>query len=125
MGYKSPMKACWKTHEMIGTKMKDGRRVPNCVPKDEGNDSPAKMTSAQYSKKNAKMRKDHKGPLSKQQTKGKSGTRTSFACRFGKNPHPMKAKDGTPSGYAHSLKRWGFGSPEAARSFCDKNKKKK
>ena len=23
---------CWKDHEMFGTKMKDGRKVPNCVP---------------------------------------------------------------------------------------------
>lgn len=27
---KSP---CWKGHEMVGTKMKNGRKVPNCVPK--------------------------------------------------------------------------------------------
>ena len=31
MGYKSPMKACWKNYKMIGTKMKDGKEVPNCV----------------------------------------------------------------------------------------------
>ena len=37
----------------------------------------------------------------------------------------MKAKDGTPSGYAHALKKWGFGSAAAARKFCNKNKKKK
>jgi len=33
---RSPFKMedpCWKTHEMIGTKMKNGREVPNCVPK--------------------------------------------------------------------------------------------
>ena len=36
----------------------------------------------------------------------------------------MKAKDGTPSGYSHALKEWGFGSAEEARSFCDNNKKK-
>ena len=24
---------CWDTHEMFGTKMKAGRKVPNCVPK--------------------------------------------------------------------------------------------
>lgn len=23
---------CWKGYEMIGMKMKDGRKVPNCVP---------------------------------------------------------------------------------------------
>jgi len=26
---------CWKTHEMVGTKMKNGKEVPNCVPKEE------------------------------------------------------------------------------------------
>lgn len=28
-------KACWKGYEAIGTKMKNGRRVPNCVPVNE------------------------------------------------------------------------------------------
>ncbi len=26
-------KPCWKNYEMIGTKKKDGKEVPNCVPK--------------------------------------------------------------------------------------------
>ena len=26
-------KACWRGYEMIGTKTKNGRKVPNCVPK--------------------------------------------------------------------------------------------
>ena len=26
---------CWKDYEMVGTKMKDGKEVPNCVPKNE------------------------------------------------------------------------------------------
>tara|TARA_R110002110_G_scaffold330151_1_gene541484 strand:- start:471 stop:872 length:402 start_codon:yes stop_codon:yes gene_type:complete len=26
---------CWDTHEMIGTKMKDGVEVPNCVPQED------------------------------------------------------------------------------------------
>jgi len=26
---------CWKGYEMVGTKKKDGREVPNCVPKNE------------------------------------------------------------------------------------------
>jgi hypothetical protein len=37
---KSPFN-CWKTHVQRGTKMKNGREVPNCVPK---NSSPAKAT---------------------------------------------------------------------------------
>jgi hypothetical protein len=26
---------CWKGYKSIGTKMKDGRKVPNCVPANE------------------------------------------------------------------------------------------
>jgi len=26
---------CWDTHKQVGTKMKNGKRVPNCVPKEE------------------------------------------------------------------------------------------
>ena len=29
---------CWDTHKQVGTKMKGGKRVPNCVPKNEAND---------------------------------------------------------------------------------------
>jgi hypothetical protein len=29
---------CWKGYEMVGTKKKDGREVPNCVPKNENID---------------------------------------------------------------------------------------
>ena len=28
---------CWSTHKQVGTKMKGGKRVPNCVPKNEDN----------------------------------------------------------------------------------------
>ena len=29
---------CWSTHKQVGTKMKGGKRVPNCVPKNEDKD---------------------------------------------------------------------------------------
>ena len=112
-------KACWKGYRFAGVENGEDK----CEPMKKG--SPAKMTSSQYDKKNAKMRKDHKGELSKQQTSGTGSSRISFACRFGKNPQKMKAKDGTPSGYSHALRKWGFGSARAARKFCNKNKKKK
>jgi hypothetical protein len=130
---KSPFKACWDGFSADGTKPSPSgkktasgeiKMVPDCKPDGES-DSPATMTNSQYNKKNAKMRKDHKGKLNKQQKSGKGGARVSFSCRFGKNPQKMKAKDGSPSGYAHALKKWGFGSPEAARKFCNNNKKKK
>lgn len=28
--------ACWKGYEAIGMKVKDGRKVPNCVPVKDG-----------------------------------------------------------------------------------------
>jgi hypothetical protein len=36
----------------------------------------------------------------------------------------MKDSKGKPTRKAIALKKWGFGSVEAARSFCQKNKKK-
>ena len=37
----------------------------------------------------------------------------------------MKDKDGSPSKLAKALKKWGFGSKEAARNFARTHKKKK
>jgi hypothetical protein len=31
--------ACWDSHKQVGTKMKGGKVVPNCVPKSEDNDA--------------------------------------------------------------------------------------
>lgn len=28
---------CWKGYEKIGSKVKDGKKVPNCVPEKKGN----------------------------------------------------------------------------------------
>ena len=36
--------ACWKGYEAIGTKMKNGKRVPNCVPKEEA-EAPVKEST--------------------------------------------------------------------------------
>ena len=33
--FKEFAEACWDTHKQVGTKMKNGKRVPNCVPKNE------------------------------------------------------------------------------------------
>ena len=44
---------CWKDHEMVGTKTKNGKTVPNCVPKeDKGTDMPSEST-AEYGKSQA------------------------------------------------------------------------
>tara|TARA_R100001163_G_scaffold52078_1_gene39450 strand:- start:660 stop:971 length:312 start_codon:yes stop_codon:yes gene_type:complete len=31
---------CWENYEMVGTKVQDGKEVPNCVPKKEKDDEP-------------------------------------------------------------------------------------
>jgi len=56
----------------------------------------------------------------------KSGTnprRVSFAARFAGMKGPMKNKDGEPTRLALALKKWGFGSKEAAANFAANNKK--
>ena len=34
--------ACWDSHKQVGTKMKGGKQVPNCVPKNEDSSYPSK-----------------------------------------------------------------------------------
>ena len=35
--FKEFAEACWDSHKQVGTKMKGGKQVPNCVPKNEDN----------------------------------------------------------------------------------------
>ncbi len=85
---------------------------------------PLKITEKAYNKQNRKMRKENPG-MGKKLTSGTSPRRVSFACRFGSMKGGMKDKDGSPSKLAKALKKWGFGSKEAARNFCRKHRKKK
>jgi hypothetical protein len=86
------------------------------------------MTDASYEKSNRKMRAKHTEEtgtvLGKRQIKGKGKRRISFACRFAGMKGPMKKPNGKPTRKAIALKKWGFGSVEAARSFCNSNKEK-
>ena len=54
--------------------------------------------------------------------KGTYPRRVSFVARFAGMKGPMK-KGGKPTRKALALKKWGFGSVSAARSFANKNKK--
>ena len=83
---------------------------------------PLKISEKSYNKQNRKMRKETPGMGSKL-TSGTSPRRISFACRFGSMKGGMKDKDGSPSKLAKALKKWGFGSKEAARNFYRKHKK--
>ena len=60
-----------------------------------------------------------KAPLKK----GLNARRVSFAARFAGMKGPMKNEKGEPTRLALALKRWGFGSKEAARNFANRNKK--
>ncbi len=91
--------------------------------------TPLNIKNAAYEKQNRKMRKDYTSETGKtlgsRQTSGTGARRVSFACRFAGMKGPMKDSKGKPTRKAIALKKWGFGSVEAARSFCQKNKSKK
>lgn len=63
------------------------------------------------------------GNLRRPQNSGTDGRRVSFAARFGGMAGPLKDKNGKPTRLKLALKKWGFGSKEAARNFAAKNKK--
>jgi len=91
--------------------------------------SPFQIKEAAYEKQNRKMRKDYTSETGKtlgsRQTSGTGKRRVSFACRFAGMAGAMKGAKGEPTKKAMALKKWGFGSVEAARNFCSKNKSKK
>ena len=90
--------------------------------------APFKLTDESYEKSNRKMRSEYKSETGKtlgsRQTSGTGKRRVSFACRFAGMKGAMKKPNGKPTRKAMALKKWGFGSVEAARNFCNKNKKK-
>mgnify|MGYP003647976020 FL=1 len=87
------------------------------------------MDDQSYEKSNRKMRSEYTSEtgkkLGKRLTSGKNKRRVSFACRFAGMAGAMKDPKGKPTKKAMALKKWGFGSIDAARSFCQANKEKK
>ena len=55
--------------------------------------------------------------------KGTNPRRVSFAARFAGMKGPMKDAKVRQTRKALALKKWGFGSVEAAKNFARKNKK--
>lgn len=55
--------------------------------------------------------------------KGTNPRRVSFAARFSKVKGPLKDKKGRPTRLKLALKKWGFGSKEAAARFAARHKK--
>ena len=91
--------------------------------------SPLPIKEEAYEKQNREMRSEYKSEtgksLGKRLTSGTNKRRVSFACRFAGMKGAMKEANGEPTKKAMALKKWGFGSVEAARNFCQKNKSKK
>ncbi len=91
--------------------------------------SPFFIKEEAYEKSNKKMRSDYTSETGKKlgsrQPSGTNKRRVSFACRFAGMAGAMKDAKGEPTKKAMALKKWGFGSVEAARNFCQKNKSKK
>ena len=91
--------------------------------------SPLHIKEAAYEKQNRKMRsnytKETGKKLGSRQTSGTGARRVSFACRFAGMKGAMKGANGEPTRKAMALKKWGFGSVGAAKSFCNKHKEKK
>jgi hypothetical protein len=85
--------------------------------------APLAIKEEAYERSNKKMRSEYTSETGK--TSGKNKRRVSFACRFAGMKGAMKNAKGEPTRKAMALKKWGFGSVESARNFCQKNKSKK
>ena len=59
----------------------------------------------------------------KPKSKREKSRKVSFAARFAGMKGPMKDEKGRPTRKALALKKWGFGSVEAARNFARRHKK--
>jgi len=110
-------KACWKGYEAIGMKMKNGKKVPNCVPVKEdiiverGADSKGYYRSTESGAGLTRKGAKHFGIQTAVTGKVKRGSkaakrRKSFCARMGGMPGPMKDEKGRPTRKAASLRRW-------------------
>ena len=137
---KTPIKHCNAT--VMHTKSWNGMRSRQAPISGRGTGNDASVKAAQakrkapfaikeeaYERSNKKMRSEYTSEtgkkLGKRLTSGKNKRRVSFACRFAGMKGAMKNAKGEPTRKAMALKKWGFGSVEAARNFCQKNKSKK
>tara|TARA_R110000744_G_scaffold98280_1_gene189867 strand:+ start:205 stop:690 length:486 start_codon:yes stop_codon:yes gene_type:complete len=111
------------------TKANFTRSAKTAKKKEGGFKSPAWTRKAGQSPTgglNAKGRASAKAEgsnLKSQLSSGTSPRRVSFAARFAGMKGPMKKPNGEPTRKALALKKWGFGSVEAARNFANANKK--
>lgn len=116
--------ACWKGYTAVGTKEKDGKEVPNCVPKEsleekssawqrkEGKDPEGGLNRkgiASYRRENpgSKLSMAVTTPPAKLDPHSKKAKRRkSFCARMSGMPGPMKDEKGRPTRKALSLRKW-------------------
>ena len=78
--------ACWKGYEAIGMKMKNGRKVPNCVPKEEAqNEGHAEDAQAAHQAAHAALKKGDIDTYHKEMDK-KFASHQASAAEAGKKP---------------------------------------
>ena len=108
---------CWAGYKAYGTKMKNGKKVPNCVPVKEdiiterGADSKGLYRSTEsgagLTRKGAKRFGIQTAVTGKVKRGSKAAKRRkSFCARMGGMPGPMKDEKGRPTRKAASLRRW-------------------
>ena len=111
---------CWTGYKMIGTKVKKGKSVPNCVPVKEevlierGADTKGYYRPTEKGAGLTPKGAKHFGiktavttPPSELKAGSKAAKRRkSFCARMGGMPGPMKDEKGRPTRKAMSLRRW-------------------
>lgn len=121
---------CWKDYEMVGMKDKNGKKVPNCVPKNEhcgcdhdedeleeaAVDAKGHKSSTggltqkgrdAYNAKGANLQAPVTTPPSKLDSDSKPAKRRkSFCARMGGMEGPMKKPNGEPTRKALALRKW-------------------
>jgi len=122
-GLKDPKdNPCWKGYHPVGTKQKNGKTVPNCVPKQEGHaptwqKKAGKSPSGGLNRKGiASYRHSHPGShlsmaVTTKPSKLKPGSkaakrRKSFCARMSGVKGPMKKPNGKPTRKALALRKW-------------------
>lgn len=112
---------CWDTHKQVGMKKKNGKQVPNCVPKESVAEDWQKTnkrdkTDGMSAKAVKAYRRENPGSklktaVTKKPSELKAGSkdakrRKSFCARMSGNKGPMKDEKGRPTPKAKALKRW-------------------
>ena len=113
--------ACWRGYTAKGTKLKKGRRVPNCVPIQEksslwqtkkgqnpdGGLSPAGVKAYRKENPGSNLQTAVTTPPSELDPDSKPAKRRkSFCARMGGMPGPMEDETGRPTRKALSLRKW-------------------